>query len=604
MAQAALEQVSAPSFCLLVIKVSAMHLKDHPVWVVLFLAGAAAGCGDAPSERPTAVVQQVADEVWQRMLEDDPALRLREGLKVDQLPDLSLEKAQHDAELARSDLERLEPLDPQELQLQDRITRDILIWRAQLIVEGLDHYWLNSPITPYNSPLNGIHQVLRDFPFQDEGDLRRYLGLLDGYSKMVARIEEIVRQQDLSGIRVPQVELDLAIPLLRSFIRPAAESLFAVDPQRLSELQQADLDSFHRQVEEAVSTFIMPALEKLSSFLEGEYRKNAPQQVGLWQYPGGRDCYRYLVRYHTTLDLTPQQVHQMGLEEVARIESEQATIRQELGFEGSREEFHRFLKTDPQFFPQSPQEVEDRLKGYGQRMAQQVERLFGNIPEAPWDVRRLDPLLEASMTFGYYQVPTPREPHGIYFYNGSDLDQRSWISFESLAYHELLPGHHFQISLQTGNQSLHPVRREFFATAFVEGWAEYAASLGFEAGLYQDPYDRYGRLAAELFLAVRLVVDTGMNALQWTREQASQYMRERLLESEQQISTETLRYSVDIPGQALGYKVGSIRFRQLRERTRQAQGEAFDVRRFHDALIGSGTMPLSVLEKHLESLLQ
>ena len=207
------------------------------------------------------------------------------------------------------------------------------------------------------------------------------------------------------------------------------------------------------------------------------------------------------------------------------------------------------------------------------------------------------------MTFGYYLMPTPQEPHGIYFYNGSDLKQRSWITFESLAYHELFPGHHFQISLQTQNSDLPSIRQEFFATAFTEGWAEYAASLGFEAGLYQDPYDRYGRLAAELFLATRLVVDTGMNALEWPRQKAAQYMRQRLLESDQQIHTETLRYSADIPGQALGYKIGSIHFHRLREKARQAQGGEFDLRGFHDALLGSGAMPLSVLEEHLERLL-
>ncbi len=583
-----------------------MHGKALSIWIVLsavFLAACRSG-GDPSSAQATAVVRELAEQAWQRLLEDDPALRLRLGMKVDQLPDIGIAQAQRRVEQAKADLERLQALDPDDLETQDLITRDILIWRARHTIEALDFFWLNFPITPYASPLSGIHQVLGDFPFQAEDDLHRYLGLMDGYVELIGQIEEIVRQQDRLGLRIPRAELEASIPLLRSFMQPANESLFTVKAERLSKLEQTGLDAFHKQVEEKVGSAILPALQRLVAFLEGEYRENAPDRVGLWQYPGGREYYRLLVRYHTTMELTPEQVHQTGLEEVARIEAQQAQIRQELGFGGDRDEFHHFLKTDARFFPKTPQEVEDRLEGYGRKMAERVGQLFGKIPEAPWDVRRLDPQLEASMTFGYYQVPTPQEPYGIYFYNGSDLSQRSWISFESLAYHELIPGHHFQINLQTQNPGLPPIRREFFATAFIEGWAEYAASLGVEAGLYQDPYDRYGRLAAELFLAVRLVVDTGMNAMEWTRQQASRYMSERLLESERQIQTETLRYSADIPGQALGYKIGSIHFHRLREKARQARGEEFDLRAFHDALLGSGAMPLSVVDKHLEKLLQ
>jgi uncharacterized protein (DUF885 family) len=204
------------------------------------------------------------------------------------------------------------------------------------------------------------------------------------------------------------------------------------------------------------------------------------------------------------------------------------------------------------------------------------------------------------MTFGYYQWPTPAEPTGRYFYNGSSLDERPLVQAAALIYHELIPGHHFQVSLQTENEDLPSFRRNSFPTAFSEGWAEYASGLAGEMGMYGEPYDRYGRLASEIFLASRLVVDTGMNALGWPREEALDYLRERLLESETQLATETLRYSVDIPGQALAYKVGAMAILDLRRHAREELGEGFDVRRFHQAVLDHGAMPLDVLAEHVE----
>jgi uncharacterized protein (DUF885 family) len=203
------------------------------------------------------------------------------------------------------------------------------------------------------------------------------------------------------------------------------------------------------------------------------------------------------------------------------------------------------------------------------------------------------------MTFGYYDPPDHDKPSGRYRFNGSRLGERTMVTAAPLIYHELVPGHHFQIALQRENEELPPLRRESFATAFVEGWAEYASDLAGEMGLYREPYDRYGRLAMDMFLSTRLVVDTGMNAFGWSLEQARQFMRGHVLESETQIGTETLRYSVDLPGQALAYKLGSSKIRELRERAEAELGERFDVRRFHDAVLSPGALPLPVLEEHV-----
>jgi uncharacterized protein (DUF885 family) len=232
-----------------------------------------------------------------------------------------------------------------------------------------------------------------------------------------------------------------------------------------------------------------------------------------------------------------------------------------------------------------------------------IDQWFMRRPKAPYGVRRLAPALEPVMTYGFYQRPTPQDPGGYYMFNGSKLEERSMLNAAALSYHELVPGHHFQVALTQENPRLSAFRKNAAYTAFLEGWGEYASDLAGEMGMYADPYDRAGRLSMDLFLSTRLVVDTGMNALGWSRERAMDYMRAHTFESETQIGTESLRYSADMPGQALAYKMGSRTIRALRERMREQLGDRFDVRRFHDAVLMHGSMPLGVLEQHVERVM-
>lgn len=275
-------------------------------------------------------------------------------------------------------------------------------------------------------------------------------------------------------------------------------------------------------------------------------------------------------------------------------------IRRELGFAGTPREFLDTLRRDQRFYAKTPEEVAERLMAPMRIFEAKLPELFGRLPKAPYGVARLDPALEGSMTFGYYNPPTPTEPRGLYYFNGSKLDERPLIGAAALIYHELAPGHHFQIALQKENEALPALRRESWTTAFGEGWAEYASSLADELGIVTDPYARYGRLLMEMFVSVRLVVDTGMNRLGWSRERAAEFMRERLIETDTQIATETLRYSCDIPAQALGYKLGAWKIRALREKAARDLGTRFDLRAFHDLLLATGAVPLSVLEARVE----
>ena len=526
--------------------------------------------------RSTVPLSNVVDEYWQRELEQNIATRSDLGLPVEHLRELSYAQAERDAAFARELLAKLERVDEANLTDDEKITHAILEHRLQQEIDALPHFWLRSPVTPYASPISGINRVFAQLPLTTAEDVARYNKLLEEHARFIDEVANVVQEQQRRGILLPKAE----IPIARTLFTTAA---LERDPR----------------VKETIETKNKPAMERLAAIFSPEYEAAAPESVGLGQYPGGPEAYRHLVRVHTTTDLSPETIHATGRREVLRINEEMEAVRKQLGFTGTKAEFHQQLRSDPRFFAKTPEEIGTRLMAQVRRIEPHLARLFAKNPRAPYDVARLASMLEPSMTFGYYQQPTKNDATGKYFYNGSKLHERNLLFAPALMAHELVPGHHFQIARQIENESIPDFRRKRYDTAFVEGWGEYAAYLGNEMGLYEEPYDRYGRLMMDMLLSTRLVVDTGMNTLGWTREQAMQFMRENTLLSDTEIATETLRYSVDIPAQALAYKIGSLRMIELRRRAERELGDRFDVRAFHEWLIGSGTMPLPVLEEHI-----
>lgn len=544
---------------------------------------------------------KIAADYSQFRLDREPFLRLQRSLPVRDLPDITVEYFRQEADFYRGLVGRLDRVDPRSLDHDDWLTRAVLLWELKHAIEFADHLGVVPLVTPHGLPLGGIHEIFTRQAFASKDDLDLYLQLLRQYPRYVGQIRTTTAWQQSRGFLVPKETADQTAVLIRSYARPPETSLFAVAPDRLARIDPKDGERFRTEVARIVSAEINPALEALASWLAGDYRKAAPETVGLGQYgqAGGPEAYRFLVRLYTGLDVTPEEVHRIGLEAVARIDARMAELRKKVGFTGTRRQFHDSLRTDPRFLAKTPEDTEERLMAPIRRIEPLIGRYFLRLPKAPYGVKRLDPELEGSMTFGMYQVPTPVDPKGWYLYNGSKLDQRPLVNAAALIYHELLPGHHFQIAMQMENGSLPEFRRDLFHTAFVEGWGEYASELGLEMGLYDDPYSEYGRLAMDMFLSNRLVVDTGMNALGWPLERAREYMREHILESEVQIQSETLRYAVNKPGQALAYKMGSAKIWELRRRAEKELGERFDIRRFHEAVLGSGSLPLSVLEEHI-----
>ena len=565
----------------------------------LFLALVSPAAGARKSDG-SAIVKAAGDEYRKFLEQRSLGLRVRLGLPVEELEDISEKRVKEDAAFATSLLAKLAVVKEADLDHEETLSRAILESELTPIRDAPRFYWLTFPVTPYASPLRTVHLPFTGHAFQAKADLDHYLRLLSLYADLIASMEAKLVEQEKRGIRIPRPEIPLVVKTFETIGQPADRSLFRVETGRLAAIPAAEREDFVRRVAAAIETRIVPALKSLTRRLSGDYSANAPESVGLSQYPGGREFYRYLVRLYTTLDVTPEEVHQIGLAEVGRINRELESIRAAVKFPGSLAEFRSHLKTDPRFFPKTPEEIGERLMAAQRRLVPKVPLYFGKTPKAPYGVARLDPALEGAMTYGYYDGPKPTDPKGYYYYNASNLGSRSLLNAAPLIYHELVPGHHFQIALQRENASLPPFRQEAAQTAYTEGWGEYASALAGEMGMYEDPYDRAGRLVMDVFLSVRLVVDTGMNDLGWSRERAMAYMKENTLESDAQIATESLRYSCDIPGQALAYKIGSKKIRDLREKARKELGSSFDIRRFHDVVLGSGSMPLSVLERHVD----
>jgi len=550
--------------------------------------------------RSSGVLANAEKDYWGFLQKRSLVLRLRLGLPVDELPDVSEARARADAEYGALLLQKLRGLRELELSHEESLSLAMLREEARELADSQRDYWLTFPVTPYASPLRVVHQVFTSWQFRNPEDLDRYAALLGRYAGFIRQMEDKLRAQAKRGVRLPKAETALVAGTYRASIAEPAESLFFVRPERLEQEPEQDRAPFTKRVEGLIASRINPALDSLASYVAGEYAAKAPATVGLGQYPGGKAYYQRLVRFHTTLDVTPEEVHRLGLAEVERLNGELEEVRAAVGFEGSVAEFRRHLRTDPRFVPATSDEIGERLLAAQKRIATKIPFYFGRTPSAPAGIRRLSANLESAMTYGFYQAPTASDPRGYYYYNGSSLADRSLLSAAALVYHELIPGHHFQRSLQNENSDLPGFRKEAAWTAYTEGWGEYASSLAGEMGMYEDPYDRAGRLLMDAFLSARLVVDTGMNALGWSRARAIEYMKQNTLESDAQIGTETLRYSCDIPGQALAYKMGAAKIRELRARAERALGTSFDIRRFHDVVLGSGPMPMAVLERHID----
>lgn len=555
---------------------------------------------EAGREAAGAIVADV--EAW--ALERDLLLRQRRGLPITKLPDTSLAGTKATAEYARAILERIERVDVSAIDHQSLVNLQVIQNTFEKLASAPEYYWLQFSITPYARmfALYPVNPVLAGIPLETAEQRRIYLGLVDGYARIVQEWATKTDAQEKRGILIPKA----ALPGVRVTLigeKGAAAALLLPQSSRLKGVDAAVADDFLAAVAARIKDRVEPAYDAILAVLDEDYEKRAPDTVGMNQYPGGAAAYRVAVRQATSYDVSPEELHASGLAALESLHAKMKAIRDELGFEGSAMQFNERLRTDPRFIAKSAAEVESRFTDFLRQIKSLIDDYFQLTPEAPYGVMRLDPAQEAGHTFGYYQMPSATEPRGLYRYNGSQLAERSMVSAQSLIYHELIPGHHFQIALQAQMKELPLIMQSFdfiMLTAYTEGWAEYASSLGMEMGLYDDPYERYDRYLKEAYLATRLVVDTGMNLFGWSLEKARCFMRVNTSRSETEIASETLRYSTDIPAQALGYRYGADFIWRLRREKAAELGDAFDVKDFHAAVLGAGVLPMSVLENHVQ----
>lgn len=562
-------------------------------------------------ERQIAVAMRVLSDAWETQ-RHQAYVSLQLHGRIERLPDLSFEGAVAKAAAATALIARIDAIDVVKLPDPIAIAMRQARYGAELRSRAADWYW--TVIDPTGVGFYGLflpsgycggyllNFVLRGFESSRivrAGDFDRYLGRLGDLSVLVDQMSDRTRGQAERGMRIPKPQLPAACALIDAF-RARLAKAFVVSDASIATSVSSRAGGFRAQVARCVADDLEPAFDRLAAIFDADYEAASPESVGLSQFPDGEAIYRELIRFHTTLPLSPSEVHAEGMRRLVTIESDMRALRAASGLADEPKRYLDRIKVDPRFSASTAHGVASVFQRYIDRMDSVFDRAFHAPTKSRPGVAPLPASLEGSMTFGYYDAPKPGQDMGRYLFNAAQLTRLPLANVAALTFHELIPGHHQHLASQDENEALHPIGRFTFCNAFNEGWAEYAATLAGELGLYVEPEERYGRMMMDAFLTSRLVVDTGMNALGWTLDDARRFLRDRHVMSESELRSETLRYSCDIPAQALAYKLGDTEMLRMRETMRSIRGERFDLRDFHRAVLEHGAMPLPDLAVQIE----
>ncbi|MGB5630521.1 MAG: DUF885 domain-containing protein [Woeseiaceae bacterium] len=581
---------------------------------VLAAALLLAACGDhedpATTEPVDAGVQLHAlfDEHFQRDLEMNPLratfigdYRYNDRMANSNSPEYRAAAEAMDKEF----LQRLLEIDREQLSYQDQLSYDIFrIGREESLESNLYPFHLQ-PINQFYSITNFFVQLgsgASAHPFKTVKDYEDFLSRADDFSVIIDQLIVNMREGMREGVVQPRILMEKLQPQIDAHIVENVEdSNFYTPVKNMPEdFSTEDRERLTAAYEDKITNTIIPAYQRISNFVGDDYLGAARETVGLYAQPNGVSWYEFMVRLRTTTDMTPEQIHQIGLDEVARIHGEMHSVMEEVGFDGDLKEFFEYMNTDPQFFFEEREQLIQGYRDMSDHISELSKDLFEIFPKTGFEVRAVEPFREKSASGGSYQAGTPDGARaGIFYANAYDLSARPNWAMESLFLHEAIPGHHFQIMIQRENEDLPEFRRFGGFTAFSEGWGLYAESLGKEIGVYTDPYQYFGGLNAELWRSIRLVVDTGIHAKGWSRQQVLDYMYENSAVAEARAVSEAERFMA-IPGQALAYKVGQLKIREIRDNVEARLGDRFDVKAFHTEVLRDGAMPLSMLEAKID----
>ena len=562
----------------------------------------AAPSADVPAR--VKALNELLAEQWEYQLKESPefATILGDYRYNDKFSDFSIAHALQQKKDAQAFITRFEAIDITGFDEQDRLNQQLMVRQLKDGIRSVDLKLIEMPVDQFN----GIHLLLAQFvtalPFDSTKHYEDYVARLNQVPRVIDQLIDVLKQGEKDKLMPPRFLLEKVVTQCQAIADPAGEaSVFGKPVAKFADsVPEADRKRLHDAVIAAVDGKVRPAYKKLADFIAKDYAPKGRTEPGLWSLPNGDALYRYDVEHQTTTNKSPEEIHQLGLAEVKRIEAEQSKVATQLGYK-DLPTMRAALDKDPKTHATSRQQIVDLYKKYIDQMQPKLPELFGLLPKTKVEVLPVEEFREKEASGAQYNQGTPdgKRPGRVYV-NTYDFANRTTTNIETTAYHEGVPGHHMQISIAQTLPGLPPFRQQGGYNAYAEGWALYSERLGKEVGFFQDPLSYYGHLSDELLRANRLVLDTGVHYKHWTRQQMVDYFHAHSSQDEPSIQSETDRY-IAYPGQALSYKMGQLKILELRERAKTQLGGKFDIRAFHDEILNGGALPLDVLEARTDA---
>lgn len=543
-------------------------------------------------------------EEWERELHSDPetATVLGDNRYNDRLSDISPRFYQSEVAEDRKFLARFEAFDPSGLSTQDALSRELMIRKLREEIEAAEFKSWEMPVNQMGGPHLSLIELVTLTPFNNAADYDNYLSRLHQIRRFFEQMTSNMRQGMRDGLMPPRYLLEKVTAEGEEITQKTGEASPFAKPLETfpASIPAAEQGRLRSAVLAAISGDVIPAYQKFTTFVREEYAPHGRSEPGIWVLPDGPRRYRFAIRRITTTNLSPDEIHEIGLKQIAETEKEMLALAHKLGFKDLAS-LNAHIKADRSLYANSGQQILGLYTQYTRQMETQLPKLFGRLPQNKLAVIPMDPFrAKNAVPADYTPGAQDGSRSGRINVNESDPEHRLVLNIEAIAYHEGVPGHHLQISIGQEMPELPAFRRNGEYTAFVEGWALYAERLGKEIGFYQDPYSDYGRLENEMWRDIRLVIDTGVHEKRWSRDQMVEYFHLFTAMDEPNLQSEVDRY-IAWPGQALAYKIGQIEILKLREEARDKLGNKFDLRAFHDEVVGNGPLPLDTLHSRVEA---